>query len=464
MAFLAKKQRLGAAVLGLLCAGLFTACQPEKPVDPLEGYRVAVVDLQPLMELHPSYSKLKQMDDEIGELQQKKVEIQAVAREKLIKEGGDEMQKAVEKAKAKLEAEKAAVEGEIAALSSSLSARIQGEMRGLQASYEAELKAEIAKIAPPEPVEAPPIDASVEGQVQDYLANLSLVRERNLAAKRLELEKRVGDEIAGRRAEVDGQLAAFEADLAAQYQSERLNLQLKAQNSTDEETKVQSETRLGEIANEINDRKMAKKAELEGGYAALRAEKTAALAGELEAYQRELDAEVQAKLAAKRREIGISAPRPVANTSGPPPEVKAKIASIEARMKAQLESKQAALRGQMEAKMAEAEQRLKKKQAEVEANLKKVEEEITKRMEAGMANLPADIKTQMDEVDGKIEKLTEESKKLYESIRQDIDVQVGGIAKDKKQEMVIGAYRFKDPSFEDLTDLSTVRVQQMEAK
>jgi len=467
-----------ALATGVLCVGLVAGCTQEKAeVDPLQGYRVAIVDLPPLMELHPSFSKLEQMNDEISSLQEEKAKIQAESREKLIAEGGDEMEKAIQQARKKLEAEQAAVEGELSALSSSLSAQIESEMKGLHASYEAELKAEVEKVAPQRPtptdVTPPPIDAAGEGQVRDYLQNLSMVRERNLAAKRLELEKRVGDEIAAKKAEVDGQIAAFEADLSAKYQSERLNLQLSAQNSSDEETKTAAENRLAEITAEIDQAKQAKRAELEGSYAAVRAEKTSALQGELEAYQRTLDAEVSQKLEAKRRELGVAAvpqrPQQQQRPSGPPPEVAAKIKEIEGRMRGQLESKKAALQARMQAKMAESRARLEAKQAEVQASLEKLNAEIGERIEKGLANLPEEVQAKLKEIDANIEKIQEERKLLADSMRLDIDKQVAGIAEKKNQTMVLGLtyernYFYKDPSFEDLTELSQVRVQQMEKK
>ncbi|MFA5504787.1 MAG: hypothetical protein WC423_05145, partial [Vulcanimicrobiota bacterium] len=313
---------------GVLAIGMTTGCNTkETPPDPLDGYRMAVVDLKPLLELHPNYSKLEQLNQEIGELQQKKMEIEKERTQELIAAGTVEMDAAMEKAKEKLEAERNAIEGEIAALNSSLSAQMNSEMSALQNRYADELEDEVEKIKKqmgaqdkPEDV-PPPLETSSDGQLQDYLANLHLVRERNLAAKRLELEKRVGDEVAAKQSEVNSQIAAYEAELSGQYQSERLNLQLTAQNSTDEAAKTAAENRLSDISQEIETAKAARRDELEAGYAAVRSEKTAQVQQELEAYQTELNREVAAKLAAKQQELGLAAPRPSQpqQPSGPPP-------------------------------------------------------------------------------------------------------------------------------------------------
>lgn len=459
---------------GLLCLGLVVGCENNKAeVDPLEGYRVATVDTLTLMELHPDFSKLEQLNQKVAELQQERIKIEGQAREKLITEGGDEMAKAIEQAKKKLEAERAGVEAEIAALSNRLKAQIESEMRGIQAGMEKELEGEVAKLkgSLPKQTEAPPLDANIEGQVKDYMQNLMLVRERNLAAKRLELEKSVGDRIAAKKAEVDGQLAAFEAELAGRYQSERLNLQLTAQNSTDEDAKAQAEVRLGEIANEIEQAKSAKRQELEGGYAAVRAEETAQLQEQLKAYQQKLDAEVAQKVDQKRREIGLPSSQPVAaaTNSGPPPEIQQKINELQARMRSQLAARQAQLKGQLEAKMEQSRKHLEAKQQQVEEELQKLEIDIQKRIATSMKNLPEDVQKRMTEVEEEIKTVTEESKKLMQAMREDINGAVAGIAEKKNEEMVLGLTPertsfYKDPSFTDLTDLAQVRVQQLEKK
>ena len=458
---------------GLLCLGLVVGCENNKAeVDPLEGYRVATVDTLTLMELHPDFSKLEQLNQKVAELQQERIKIEGEAREKLITEGGDEMAKAIEQAKKKLEAERAGVEAEIGALSNRLKAQIESEMRGIQAGMEKELEAEVAKLKGnlPKQADAPPLDTNIEGQIKDYMQNLMLVRERNLAAKRLELEKSVGDRISAKKAEVDGQLATYEAELAGRYQSERLNLQLTAQNSTDEDAKAQAEVRLGEIANEIEQAKASKRQELEGGYAAVRAEETAQLQEQLKAYQQKLDAEVAQKVDQKRREIGLPSNRPaVATNSGPPPEIQQKIDELQSRMRSQLAARQAQLKGQLEAKMETSRKHLEEKQKQVEEELQKLEIDIQKRITTGMKNLPEDVQKRMAEVEEEIKTVTEESKKLMEAMREDINGSVAGIAEKKKEEMVLGltperTYFYKDPSFTDLTDLAQVRVQQLEKK
>lgn len=468
---------LAASLIGL-ALGL-TACQPQKPaeeakVDPNLGYDFASVDYQQLVELHPKYQELLVIDQKITEEERKKAQIGSEAFKKLQAEGATKMKSAVEVAKGKLEAERAAVEGEMAALQASLTAQIEGELKGVRSRLEDELNDDIEELkkktpgAAKEPEVAAPLPTRNEGQVQDYIENLSMVRERNLAARRLELEKRVGDKVNAKKAEVDGQIAAYEADLSAQYQSERLNLQLAAQNSTDEAAKTAAETRLGEISKEIDSKKAAKRAELDGSYAAVRTEATAQLSVDLEAYQNELNAEVNQKVAQKRRELGggpAQQPQQPRQPQGPPPELQQKIAEMQSRMAAELASRKSELTAQMQAKGEEARTRLKAKQEQVEAELKKIEEEITREVAAKIGELDPETGKKVKAAEAKVENLKKQRKEMADGIAADISREVGTVAQKKDVDMVIGVVpNFEWTSYPDVTEQAKVAVQVEDSK
>jgi hypothetical protein len=454
-----------------------SACQPETPaqanVDPNAGYNFAQVNYEELVALHPNYPELLAIDEKIASKELEKRKLGASAFQELQKEGAGKMKSAVDNAKAKLEAERAAIEGEMASLSASLSAQIEGEMKSVQTRLQAELEADIEEMKKklpasdkPDATEPPPLPSRNEGQVQDYIANLALVRERNLAARRLELEKRIGDEVNAKKSEVEGQLAAYEAELAAQYQSERLNLQLTAQNSVDEAAKTAAEERLGAISQEIDAKKSARRAELDAGYAAVRAEKTAQLQSELEAYQAELNAEVAAKVAAKRRELGEPDPVPrQPKPQGPPPELQAKIAEMQSRMTAELEARKAELQGTMGAKAEEAKARLQAKQEQVEAELKAIEKQITEDVAKRINELSPQTKAKVDKVNKEVEELQKQRKELADRIAADISREVGDVAKKKNVEMVVGVMpKFEYSSYPDITEQAKVAVQTEDSK
>ena len=466
----------GVLVVALAVSACQKADAPAPPVagektDANVGFDLATVDYQELISLHPDYGKLDQIDKEIALKEKEKVDLQADAFEELQKKGAGRMKTAVEQAKAKLEAERAAIEGEIASLQAGIQAQLASEMSGVQKQMQDELDAEIERVkksapaADKEAVDTTPPDPLAgrnEGQVQDYIENLSMVRERNLAARRLELEKQVGDIVNQKKAEVDGQIAAYEADLAAQYQTERLNLQLAAQNTVDEAARTAAEERLAAINAELDGKKAAKRAELEAGYSSVRTQETTRLQSELEAYQVQLNAEVAKKVADKRAALGVDVPQPVAQprtAKGPPPEIQKKIAEMQARMASELEARKAQLMPQVQAKAAEAQGRLQAKQAQVEAELVKIQKEVEEEIKKQITALAPETKAKIEAMDKKIKELQDQRKQAAEKIAADISREVGAIAQKKEFDMVVGVVpNHEYSSYTDLTELSKVAV------
>lgn len=465
------RRRARLVLLTGLLAGTLTVfgCGPKKPAeaqakaDPNAGYGFATVNYPQLASEHPSFGELKQLDEQIALVEQKKQAVRAAAYQELQKKGRGRMQSAVADAKAKLEAERNAIEGEMAGLQASLQGQMESELRGIQQRLQKELEGDIKKVQgddKPESVEPPKMDPRIDGQLDDFRNNLAMVRERNLAARRLELEKRIGDEVNAKKAEVDGQIASYEADLSAQYQSERLNLQLAAQNASDEAAKTAAQTRLEAINDEIEQKKSARRAELEAGYASVRAQKSAQLQNELEAYTAELNQEVARKVTQKRAELGevVAAPQQK-RPSGPTAEVQARIAEMQGRMASELEARKSELSAQMSAEAEKARARLKAKQEQVEAELKRMEEVISVEMEKELAKLNPETQKKIEAVDKEVKGLQDQRKQLADKIASDISREVGEVAAKKEIDMVVGGFEFS--TYDDITDQAMVAIKTM---
>ncbi len=457
-----KECLVGLALIG----GLTLTLPAQSTQEGLIDLQLAVVDYSVLIKAHPQHEKLKQLDDQVRLLEEERAMVESQARQKLMQQGQDEMGEAIQQARAKLEAEKAAVEAELSSISSSLSRRMAGEMEALQGQYENQIKDAVEGLVPKQAdTTAPePLAQSGDQQVQDFMENLGLIRERNLAARRLELEKRLGSELEAEKARLDGEVAAFEDELSGQYQSEKLNLQLTVQNAADEAEREQAEARLQEISAEIADKKLARRKEVDQKFSAFRTEKTEAMQQELVTYQKELDAEVASKVGSKRAELVASGklpPQAAPKPQGPPPEIQAEIAKVESSLRAELESKKAELRQRMQAETAVAEERLKKKQAEVEEQLRKTEAEIRERINEQLENLDDELKDELDEKTARLEELNKQRETLYEQMKSELNEKVAGVAEKKEVPMVIGSF-VVNRNCEDLTDRAMVAVKQME--
>lgn len=451
---------LGAAVLTGCALGGGQPAESAQEAGPVD-LQLAVVDYKVLISAHPDYDKLKQVDERIDLLQQEKIMAESRARELIYSKAGEDMASAIKEGQAELEAEKAAIDRELGALSSALGAQLEREMGNLQSAYERELEDKLKpyKNQAPAAVTPPP----VQQQVTEYQQNLALVRERNLAAKRLELEKKVNGEMQAERARLDSQLAAYEDELSSKYQTEKLNLQLKVQNASSEEERTAAEARLTEISEELAAAKEARRAEIEGGFAGFRSERQNWVEQELASYKKTLDVEFASKMSGQV--AAATKVTPAATKAEPPPqqaaEIKAKIAQIESSMQAEFARKKASLKARMEAETAEARERLMAKQKEVTEKIRAAEEEIKARIDKEMANLADEDKAELKEVEKQIEEAQKQRDELYDLMKEELNKEVATVAEKKNAPMVIG-YFVVNRNCSDLTDSAMVAVKQIE--
>lgn len=450
----------GWAVGGLLLAGVtlgaFSPASSQNESGPVD-LQLAVVSYDQLIQAHPDFTSLSQLDERLKLLSEDRAMIEVRAKRALMAEAGQEMKQAVAEGEQEMMAEKQRIESELAAISAGMANQMQAEMNRLQAGYEKELEEAIKKLGAGASTQEMPVADSVQGQVKEYLENLSLVRERNLASRRLELEKQVQAEILAEQQRLDAEVATYEDQLAGKYQAEKLNLQLKVQNAADDAERSEAEARLGAIADEINAAKTARRGEIGQQMSTFRTEKASWLEAELANYQKTLDTEVQQKLAAKRVELGGAPPK----AAGPAPEIAAKIEQIQRSLQGELEVKKANLRARMEAESKAAGETLRKKQQEIEKRLRETEEELTARIEAQAENMDDDLKAEIDAAEKEIEEAESQRDALYKKMVDELNKTVGEIAEKEKTPMVIGSF-VVNRDCDDLTDKAMVAVKQME--
>lgn len=438
-----------------------------------DGWNIAVVDYSSLLKNHPEFENLKQLDEQLASLKEDKDLAPYLAQKNARGEMIEKMEKAVEKAKAEMEAEKSRLEGELAGLSASLQGAMEAELNRVKGGYDREIEELVEKYkkqhAPTAPAPGPasrpdaPTD-SAPASVNEYREGLLLVRQRNLTARKLELEKSIRGEIEAERARFDQQMAATEDQIAGQYQEEKLNLQLKLQVTQDEAEQQKLQDRLSVISEEISSKKSAKRAELEAGFSEFRAKKNAEFESLMSSYQSKLDAEVAQKVggwrAPEQPRRQPEAPRP---NQAPPPvpkEIEAKVAEARAGINSRMAAKKAELEGAMQAKAAQARAQIMAKQEEIQKRLKETEEELKGLFEEKKKNLDSKTQQKIAALEKQIEKVQKERDVLYDRMIADINGVVGEVAKKKDIPMVLGQVVF-NRTCQDLTDFSMVGVKQL---
>ena len=414
---------------------------------------VAVVEGTKLLEQHPDYPKLKELELQLQRLDAEKKEVADSGRQEAFKKGQGTFLKALEQAKAEMQQEQASIAGEMDGLARALQGQMSAEMTEIKAKLDGELKSTIGKYRPAETVKLN--DRGVQA-VGEYGENLKLMAARNMTAHRLEKEKAVRAEIDAERNRIDQQIAAYEDEVSMRYQEEKLNLQLKMQNNPNEETEKITRERLNVIDDEVSAAKMEKRKEMEGTMNAFHDKKQAEFESEMKSYEARLRDEIAVKVGGRREQL-VNQP---GTSVAPPPEIQAKIAAAQATMQSAIESRKAELMARMKQKEGEARARMMAKQAEIKERLGRLEKDLQEQLSKRTDFLDKKSKARLAEIDKSLEKCKADRKIVYDKMREDLAKMVGKVADQKHFQCVIGNFLIA-PGLQDLTDLSMVEVKQM---
>jgi hypothetical protein len=144
---------------------------------------------------------------------------------------------------------------------------------------------------------------ALQKQLQAYVSDLFALRDRQAAARKLELEKELSEKLSARRRELDKQIAEYESQIMRADQNTKLNLQLKMMNAENEEAHKKIREELARIIQEENEKKEAKRRELNAQYEQQVAAEKAAMEQEFARYKDELTAQVKKKIAAEEKRM-----------------------------------------------------------------------------------------------------------------------------------------------------------------
>lgn len=381
-------------------------------------------------------------------------EIQLKERSESVAQGRSKMEEAMKQARVDLEKEQAKIQSELSSLAQGLQAQMGAELNALKASHERDLKAKIAQF---KPKNAGELNPSAKKEVDEYMTNLGLIRQQNLASKQLELERSMTDQLQSLQAQVDGEIGQFQDELLQRYQSEKLNLQLQLPNATDPDEQAKLRARLDEIEDTITQEKEAYSREKMVAFDGERQRLAVANKTEMESYQRELDAEVASKVEAKKREFFASGAVVSAN---PSQEIRAKIAQIESSMQAEFAAKRSRIEARMKKESDEATKKLQAKQNEVSESLAKLELEITEEINKSLAKMSTESADKLKEVEAKIETTENEIKQIRDGIMEDLRSATTKVAEKKEMTSVVGGALYHQGS-KDITEEVRVELSSM---
>lgn len=427
------------------------------------GGTLGVVDYNNLLQAHPDYERLAQFDQQLSGLKAELEAIPLLERDDKLRAAREKLQKEGLKAQAEMEAESNA----IAAQMNGMSAAMKNKMDALAAQRQAEMEAKIRDYikkngGATQEEEAPPQNVI---STSDQAKNLMLLRERKNQAIQLEVEKAHRERVEAERARIDSEIAAYEDEVMRSHQQEKLNLQLKVQVAQDEAEQAELQEQLGAISDEEERLKDAKRAELEAGYKAFRAESDASQSAEIKQKQAAVDREVKAQLGAIPDSLAPEQPRPRSTGPKMTPELQALIKQETARLEAEMQAAADDARQKMEAEQATQMARLKAKQTELKERMAKLQDELKKVLEdTNKQGLSDATKEKLAVKEAQYKELEQQRKELYDKMVADLKGDIGAVAEKNKVDIVIGSYVYRDESRDDCVDLTDYAMVAIKTK
>ncbi len=421
--------------------------------DDRDNYKVAIVDFTKLIKVHKGYKELESFDDKISKLEQK------------MYNAPSSMQKMGEERFAKLEQSKKAAEEELKREMENLSGQLMKEKAALEAKFEGDvkkmesemqaLKAEAKKRSSASPSAAEEPQPAGE-QMKAFTRDLMLLRERQVTARRLDLQKKAKEKIDAERERLDSELTTYESQISKENQQEKLNIQLKMQVTKDDDEMAKLREELGRLNEEESKLKEKKKTEVAAEIEKVGNVEMARIDKEVDAYKAKIDADIKAQVNQKQSSIGSGG----GSTGGGGRTASMKDLQQKGEaLNRSFEQKKQNMEAQLTGAQEEARRRFDAKRVQLEQSIKNQEQQLMKDILKNREKLARGDMERMEKQKRELDKLQRDRQKLYDSMLEEIKVQVTEVAHGEKLPFVVGMY-VVNVNAVDLTDKVIVKIKE----
>jgi len=422
-----------------------------------ETVKMGVVDYTKLIKEHRDWKKLESLDEKLA-LGEQKLYNAPSAMEKIGTEHMSRMRDAQQQAESELKAEIDKLQAGLQRERDAVEAQFAEETKKLQAQLKAlqeEAKKKGGQGSSPTQEEVRPYGE----QLKAFYRDLVTLRDRQVAAKRLELQKRAKEKMDAEKSRIDAELAAYETQISKENQQEKLNIQLKMQVCKDDQEMLTLKQDLSRLTEEESRLKDKKKAEVAAEVEKLGTTYLSGIDKEVDAYRAKIDADIKAQLTARQGQLGGQ----IARTGGGPPGNPAVAKEYEAKARALaqvFDSKRREMEGKLSGAQAESRRRLEQKKAELEQHLKAQEKSLINEIMKNRHKMEKAEQARIEKQKKDLENLQAERDKLYDTMLEDVRQEVQVVAKKERIPVVVGMYVVNVDST-DLTDKAVSRMKEV---
>lgn len=411
--------------------------------------KIGIVDFSKLIKEHADNAQLEALDKKLAAFEQSMYDTPTVM-QKMGMEQVNRMQSARQAAEAELKREMANISATLERERAALESQMKEELRKTEAEMKV-LREKAKNDAGSEPALKSDVK-SYSQSLREFSRDLLVLRDRQLTAKRLELQKQAKERIEVEKSRIEGELSSYEQQIAKENQQEKLNIQLKLQVNKDDQETVHLREELSRISEEESKLKEKKKAEVAAEIEKIGNTEMARIDKEIKAYQSKLDSDIRKQLNARGANIG-GGTQDTGGSSGN------KYQNQGMNLARQFEAKKNALQGRLMGIQEESRRRFDIKRKALESQLKAQEKIILGEMTKSGSKFQKDEQARMEKKKLDYEKMQSEREKMYNNIVSDIKEKVTEIAKAENIPFVVGSYIANVKGI-DLTSKAIEKIRQ----
>ena len=292
-------------------------------------------------------------------------------------------------------------------------------------------------------------------QLQSFAQDIYYVKDRQLSARKLQLEKELNSIIEERKNLLDAELSQYEHEVMLQDQDKKLNLMLKIQVAKDDEEQQQIRQQLMDLEKADNEKKEGKRVEQEKKLQEFINSEKAKVDVELKKYDARLTADISRQINEKKnkmlKQLGKNPNEVMQKELDKRIEQNADLKAEKNKLEKEFEDKKAALASRLLKKQETAVAELKTRQLALETSLKDEETRILKLINDYQEKQQVQADKMLTERKKKVEELDEKARKMHLSMVDDLKKTVNEVAAKEHIDVVVTGFIY-NKDCKDLTD------------
>ncbi len=458
-------KRIGVLLVALLF-GVFlvSGCKEKKKKEEARRIKIGVVRYNELIHLHPDYKRLVEIDQEIMQIKPTVFDMGKL--KQLNDDLAKKMQKYQKEMEEELRREQQAIQSEtrrkVQALQDKLKAEFEKKRKDLL-QYQAQLEKEYNTKQRKEKT-LTSWEKEFRRRVKEQSKDLVILKERQIAAKAMELQKKSQERLMAEKNRVEKILADYEDELRKENQNKKLDLRLKIQVAKDDEERRKLQQELEAIFTEEQQKVNARRQELLKNFKKIEEEEREKNQKILADYRKKLDADVSRQLNSIKKKVAMQMYKEgIKKGEGNPFVPKEMRQKLEARQK-QMQKEMEALQAQVQAQIKEIENQARRnfeaKKNQIMKKLKAYHQELVQEFETKKKLMVKSLEESNAEKKKAVERLQKQREEIYKHIISDINKQVELVAKREGVDLVLGEYEANIKAV-DLTDEAKAEMSKL---